>query len=132
MLMAMDVIINQSEISGHERRRSERLQVNSEVFITFRPDFDKIGKVMDINKEGIGFEYVSFDKVDKLEDVEVDVFSKSNNLYISRIPCKVVYDISKDSFFILNNAETRRCGLQFGELSKHHLASLSALLNDLR
>ena len=132
MRIARDVNTSQSEIAGCERRRSKRFQVNEEVFIAFRPDFDRIGKVTDINKGGIGFEYVSFDRVDKLEHVEVDVFSKSSNLYISRLPCRVVYDISQDSFFILNNAETRRCGLQFYQLSRDHLASLSALLKDLR
>jgi hypothetical protein len=132
MLMAMDANTNQSEMTVHERRRSERFKVNKDVFITFRPDFDRIGKVTDINKGGLGFEYVSFDRVDKLEHVEVDIFSKSNNLYISRIACNVVYDISKGPFFILNSTETRRCGLQFGQLSKDHLGSLSALLKDLR
>lgn len=109
-----------------ERRQSERLPVAGEVFLAFRPNFDRIGNVKDISKTGICFEYLALDESSADEYVEVDVFSAAEQLYISRIPCRVVYDIRKEAAFILQGAETRRCGLEFRALGEQQADGLSS------
>ena len=117
------------EESTVDRRQSERFRPTAEVFLTFRPNFERIGSVKDISKTGVSFEYLSFDNSDTAEHVEVDIFSGEKNFYISRIPCKVVYNIRKDIAFLLHDAETRRCGLQFEQLDDQQTSSLSAFLS---
>jgi hypothetical protein len=102
-----------SEMTVLERRQYTRFTVSEDVFVTFRPSFDRIGNVKDISKGGIGCEYLAFDKLDKVEQVEVDIFSKAHGFYISNVPCRVAYDTSDHSLFLLSGAEVRRCGLQF-------------------
>jgi hypothetical protein len=114
-----------------DRRQSERFPVTSEVFLSFRPNFERIGSVKDISETGICFEYLAFEKNERLEYVEVDIFSGSQNFYISRVPCRVVYDNRRDAAFILHDAETRRCGLQFQQLTAHQASHLAAFLNGL-
>lgn len=112
-----------------DRRQSERFPVADEVFLTFRPNFERIGSVKDISKTGISFEYLSFEECDRVEYVDVDVFSASQDLYISRVPCRIVYDIRKEPAFILEDAETRRCGMEFGQLSEQQASAFSSFFH---
>jgi hypothetical protein len=114
-----------------DRRQSERFRPTAEVFLTFRPNFERIGSVRDISQTGVSFEYLSFDHSETVEHVEVDIFSGEQNFYISHIPCKVVYNIRKDASFLLHNAETRRCGLQFEQLNDQQASSLLTFLSQL-
>ena len=109
-----------------DRRQHERFPVADEVFLTFRPSFERIGSVKDISKTGISFEYLAFEEGEEVEYVDVDVFSASQDLYISRIPCRIVYDIRKEPAFILRDAETRRCGMEFGELSEQQASAFAS------
>jgi hypothetical protein len=49
--------------------------------------------------------------------VEIDFFSGAEDFHLSRVPCKVVYDVRSDDHPSFNVFETRRCGLQFGGLT---------------
>jgi len=131
MPLVADTKITDPEMTVPERRRFTRFTVSKDVFVTFRPGFDRMGSATDISKGGIGFEYLAFDKPDKLEQVEVDIFSRSHDFYISHVPCRVAYDTSDHSLFLVHGAEVRRCGLQFVRLSEHQAASLSHIIHDL-
>ena len=128
MCLAADANCKNLKIRVGERRGSKRFQVTKEVFLTFRPDFERIGRVRDISKGGIAFEYLAFRKPSKVKHVEVDIFSRLGNVYISHIPCKVLYDIGKDTLSFLSTAGIRRCGLQFGQLTKNQMARLLTFL----
>lgn len=112
-----------------DRRRSERFPVADEVFLTFRPHFERIGNVKDISKTGISFEYLSFEESEAVEYVDVDIFSASEGFYITRVPCRVIYDIRKEPAFLLQDAETRRCGLEFGQLTEQQISAFSSFFH---
>jgi hypothetical protein len=117
--------------STMERREHERFPVKSEVFLALRPNYDRVGSVRDISKTGISFEYLAFEDFELAGSVEVDIFSRSQDFYISRIPCRIVYDVRKDSVFFLDDAQTRRCGLLFEPHGNQQTSNLLAFFNDM-
>ena len=114
------------------RRRSQRYTLNDTVFLTFRPQFDRMGRLKDISKNGVGFEYVAIDSSTYSGDstkIEVDIFSGSKDFNLSRVPCEVVYDVKISASSGTGLFENRRCGLQFSDLSTYQVAQLGHLLN---
>jgi hypothetical protein len=117
-----------------DRRQSIRRTAKDGVFLTFRPRFQKVGKLVDICSGGLAVEYLlnpeAVDAADHLPDntVEVDVFSSGEQVYIRRIKCRVVYDTGVDAFGSLDSIQMRRCGLQFEPTSQQQLPDLSCLM----
>ncbi len=100
-----------------ERRKYIRFLTEKQNFAALRSGFDKVGRVLDISINGLAFTYILEEAI-MVEPFQVDIFQSENGLYLSNIPCRVVYDmpITKkqyDSFI-----QPRRCGLCFGRLSE--------------
>ena len=117
--------------NGSERRRHERRELKERVFITIRPQFDRIGWLTDISKGGVSFEYATIQDYDAMmEKIEVDIFSSPRKFDLSNLPCKLVYDtpVDKGKGF-METIETRRCGMVFGEMSQHQSVQLAAVLS---
>ncbi len=120
-----------TDLKGAGRRMHERYELKESVFITFRPDFDQIAWLMDIGKGGVSFKYSTINGYPKLnEDIYVDIFSSPKKFNLNNLPCKLVYEttIDNEKGFI-ENGETRRCGLIFGQMSQHQAAQLDVALN---
>ena len=119
---------------GQERRRHERYSTNDHIFVTFRPHFDRIGSISDISKGGVSLEYSVIQDYSELNDkLWVDIFCSSKKLELSNIPCRLIYDerIESDKGYI-KTIETRRCGLEFAELTSNQSARLEAELRECR
>lgn len=116
---------------GGERRRHERFEVNERIFITFRPQFDRIGWVTDISKGGVALEYSTIQEYSELsEKLKVDIFSSPKKIGLFNLDCSLVYDDRADrGRGFIETIETRRCGLVFGELSQYQMAQLEAVIN---
>jgi hypothetical protein len=113
-----------------ERRISPRHCLRTDVFVVFRPHFDRLGKLKDVSCTGAAFEYPVFARYDKVIEVEVDLFaSEPSPFLLQSVPCRVVYDI-KLLKPTLNGVETRRCGLKFEPLSPQHTQQLSLFLHN--
>lgn len=112
-----------------DRRTYQRYLVKESVFLTFRPTFNKLGSLKDISKSGVSFEYIAYESMDTPINVEIDIFSKSMDIHLSKVPCKVVYDVKIGDSFTMNQVETRRCGLQFEGLSNQHSLQLKSILS---
>lgn len=110
-----------------ERRQHTRYGISDDVFLTFRPQFETMGKVKDISRGGAAFEYTAFTESNSTKDIEVDIFSAAEGFHVARIPCKVVYDVQVNSHPNLKNLVTKRCGLEFQNLTSQQLAQLSSL-----
>ena len=76
-----------------ERRRKARLRPKSLTFVAVRPEFARLGKLLDISKGGLCFQYMSEEdqKVDGTL-LKVDVFISQNGYYLPRVPCREIYD----------------------------------------
>ena len=109
-----------------ERRKFRRLLPQEVTFATLRPHFTKLGKVKDISRGGLAFEYI-LNETQYTGSSEIDIFS-GDRFYLPRIPSKIVYDmeIAEEYQGLLK----RRCGLQFGNLTKKQAAKLEFFLQN--
>lgn len=121
-----------AELDG--RRQSQRYSVIDTVFLTFRPYFDKMGKLKDISKSGVAFEYVALEnrahsECDDLNKIEIDIFSGSIGFHLARVSCKIVYDIGITASYGTGLFDNRRCGLQFSNLCKSQAIQLKYFID---
>jgi hypothetical protein len=115
--------------TGADRRQSPRYAVKPDVFLVFRPYPQRLGRLIDVGSDGATFEYVAYEHDEGVADVEVDIFTSNPNHFLLRsVPCRVVYDIEieKPTF---NGIKTRRCGLEFAQLTDRQCERLMVLLN---
>ena len=107
-----------------ERRTRNRLHPRDLTFIAMRPTFEKLGKLLDINEDGLCFQYmaqiaVQRDHAEKEAPVEIDMFMGNKEYYLPRMPCAMVYDKQlEESMTFQIGLEYRRCGLKFKEFTK--------------
>lgn len=99
---------------SQERRKNKRFQPDDQTFVVLRPDYTKLGKLIDISEEGLSFQHMAT-TAKKDAPVYLDIFKGDNSLYLSKVPGNVVYDRQEETVFCY---EHRRCGVRFGELSK--------------
>ncbi|MEW6673790.1 MAG: PilZ domain-containing protein [Thermodesulfobacteriota bacterium] len=113
-----------------ERREKERRQPKALTFVALRPEFIKLGKLMDISSSGLCFEYIAKgDAVPGPEALEMDMFISGNGYYLPNVPCRLVYDVrtERETSFMVG-LEYRRCGLQFTRLSEKQMDRLEYYL----
>jgi hypothetical protein len=93
----------------------------------FRPHFSNLGKVKDINIGGLALEYV-LNETKITGFSEIDIFLTDDFFYLRRIPSKTIYDreIDEES----RSVKTRRCGLQFGDLTPTRKSQLEYFLQN--
>jgi len=118
-----------------ERRNNIRLKPGEVTFVAMRPEFFKLGKLMDISSDGLSFNYLTTDLFGKKDNknqcsLDVDIFTSSNLYYLSGIPCKIIYDneINKKMPSLVD-LEYRQCGLQFIKLSGKFTSRLNFFLS---
>lgn len=120
-----------TENKGKERRLHERYELKDRIFITIRPEFERIGWLTDISKGGVSFEYTKIQEYSPLtEKIQVDIFSSPKIFDLSNLPCKLVYDtpVAKGAGF-MESIETRRCGLIFQEMSQHQTVQFDGAMS---
>jgi hypothetical protein len=119
--------------TGAERRVFERHVPKDLVFATFRPTFDRMGRIKDISKGGLSMEYTLLDEKPGLEDmVVIDMFNNEKKYNFFSVPCHVIYDkrVNEGEGF-LSSIETRRCGLKFQGLKPEQTAHLEMVLKEM-
>jgi hypothetical protein len=115
-----------------ERRRSIRLNPKELTFVAVRPEFSRSGELLDISRGGLCFEYLH--KLNPGEDVvtplKIDIFIINNGYYLPKVPCTLVYDVEdkKGAKLFPMRLEFRRCGLQFGKLSREQTREVELYL----
>ena len=101
-----------------ERRKTVRFLPQTETYVALRPDFTKLGKLINISKRGLAFQYIG-PKEESRVPTHLDLFTGNNGFYLSRLACKVIYDsrlFEEDTSS--TSLEHRRCGLEFGEATE--------------
>ena len=113
-----------------ERREKLRFRPKEATFVALRPNFVKLGKLLDINRSGLCFQYISRkDTTEETVSVDIDMFISSNGYYLPNVTCLLIYDekIKKDSTHFID-LEYRRCGLQFDQLTRRQAEMLELYL----
>ena len=114
-----------------ERRKVTRYIVKDNVFHIFNQGSKITGKLIDISKGGLAFQYMPI-KDKKLESNLYDIISAgSQRFYLFDIICKTIYDTSD---LIVDQSATdterRRRGLQFSMLTENQIDKFELLVRN--
>ena len=111
-----------------ERRKAVRFLPQIETYVALRPEFTKLGKIIDISKGGLAFQYIG-SKEESRGPTQLDLFTGNNGFYLSTLRCKVIYDITlSEKETAATPLERRRCGLEFVEATEAQAAQLEQYL----
>jgi hypothetical protein len=113
-----------------EQRKYVRFSVQDNTFAALGSEFEKVGKVNDISKNGLALSYlIESIKVGSDRDFsKVDIFLSGNRFHLQRVPCKIVYDIQDSKSNKNDSIMKHRCGLHFGKLNKSQSELLDLFL----
>lgn len=117
-----------------EKRNFERYIAKEHAFALLKPYCDKLGQIKNISRSGVAFEYLMFDNshegVRIAEQLRLDIILTPEALYISQVPCEVVYDdaVTEESPLLVQGIESRCCGLKFGKLTEDQAGTLETFL----
>ena len=121
-----------------EKRKHTRLLLQGNIFAAIGLEFTKIGKVKNISLGGLAIEYIPGE--DKNHNPSIlDIFLTGSAFQLADIPCKQIYDIEVHLPHVkspyIEILTTKRCGVQFEELTLDDVTELEAFLkthaNDL-
>lgn len=112
-----------------EQRKYIRFFTKKKTYAALRSGFDKVGRVLDISINGLAFSYILEEPI-RVEPFQVDIFQSENGLYLSNIPCRVVYDIANTNQRYDSTIQPRRCGLCFGRLTEKQEDKLMKFLKN--
>jgi len=113
-----------------ERRKTVRFLPRTEAYVALRPDFTKLGRLINISRGGLAFRYIAHQRQEQTP-THLDLFIGNDTFYLSRIPCRVIYDIRLSEKQRFSTAlEHRRCGLEFGEATEVQATQLELYLKN--
>ncbi|MDY6951514.1 MAG: PilZ domain-containing protein [Thermodesulfobacteriota bacterium] len=119
-----------------EKRRYLRFLTQGKAVAVVRPragerDEIRVGRIKNISANGLALEYPS-DADFGQEPSYVDVFIPPNRFHLSKVRCKVVYDIRIRGAYVnsvfISSYVTKQCGLQFEGLSEDKMSQLNLLI----
>lgn len=115
-----------------EKRTYPRFFVQDNMFAALGSEFEAVGKIKDISQKGLALSYLSegIRTVSDRDLSQVYIFLPSNSFHLTKVPCKIVYDIIDPKSDKNHCIMTHRCGLQLGELSKSQSKLLEFFLEN--
>ena len=113
-----------------DRRTAARYRPFKSTFVALRPEFARLGKVVDISSSGLRFQYlISEDKQVEKGRVALDMFIGSEGYYLPDIPCETVYEKKLEQRGSdAMGLEQRQCGIKFGTLNREQTDKLNVFL----
>ena len=112
-----------------ERRRFRRFSADDRSFACLRPHFAKLGKINDISRGGLAFEYIR-SQGSKEESSAIDIFLSGDRFYLPKMPCRVIYDLQiGEDLTSISDFQVRRSGVKFGQLTEKQEHKLKLFLN---
>jgi len=101
---------------GRERRKHKRYRAKSGTCALN----SRVGEIIDISLGGLAFRYVDRGEWDDMPPSDLGILFGNGDLCLEDIPLKVISDCAINDGINI----TRRCGVQFGELTKKQLEQL--------
>ncbi|MGD9088885.1 MAG: PilZ domain-containing protein [Desulfobacterales bacterium] len=113
-----------------QRTYIRRIPVGN-VYTALGPDYEKVGKLIDLSRGGLAFEYISNENKETVL-TRVNIFKVGEVFNLHNLPCKVVYDTpippARDGIQSLKYSHNRRCGIQFDMLPKEDRVQLAMFI----
>jgi hypothetical protein len=112
-----------------ECRKFTRFLVPENVYAALGPSFSKVGRIKDISIGGLVIEYLTDDD-SVTGNSRVDIFIREEEFFLSKLPCKIVYDVPIESFANpqASGLTRKRCGVQFYRLTSRLRKRLEGFL----
>lgn len=115
-----------------EQRKSLRFPVINGAFAAFSPqsrkEFIKSGQIIDISKTGLALTYIA-PKAYRNSSSQVSIIGPHGNAVIWKLPCKVIYETDSSDGHS-TSLSTKRCGIQFEDLSEQQLSRLQNFIRE--
>ena len=113
-----------------DQRKNPRYAISSgKALFVFNHFSTRVGCIKDISQGGLSFEYIHKSGRECIPEV-IDIFSNSDELFfMPTVPCRKIYDtatVGETEPF--SGLETRRCGLQYGPLTREQEKQIAELL----
>jgi hypothetical protein len=117
-------------MAHRDRRDAVRLLPRKSTFVALRPEFVRLGKVMDISSRGLRFQYlISEDNQVEKGRVALDLFIGSEGYYLPDIPCETIYEKKLEQRGMDTiGLEQRQCGLKFGAFNREQTDKLNIFM----
>jgi hypothetical protein len=123
----MKVLMSRIEVV--ERRKHKRFQAEDGAYAAVRPQYDKIGQIIDISRGGLAFRYmVSGNQEDKSS--ELDIFLIGDGFHLDKVPFQTVSDQEIPERLCAGSQTMRRCAVQFGELTQMQTLQLEEFIRN--
>ena len=101
----------------YERRKHKRHCVENDSYAAISPDSKKLGRILNISKGGLAFEYfVNYGS--EISKPEQTIYLSSNRCYVENIPFKVIDDREVANNLPFNSMEKRKQCVQFDKISQ--------------
>jgi len=112
-----------------ERRRHKRYEIREKTYAI--PDYESIilGHVKDISLGGLSFHYM-FSTERPMDSFDMTIYVSGIGEVLNRVRVKIVSDIEVDDEVPYRYLKTRRCGVQFEELTPINQSKLQYLINN--
>lgn len=107
-----------------ERRIHKRFQVPTGTYVGLRPDYTRLGQIIDISLDGLAFDYVGDGKKSSAESRELDILMLDGAFHLYKIPCRIISDFRAYQSPSGPSMSMRRCGVHFGELTAYQSGRL--------
>ncbi|MGA2400405.1 MAG: PilZ domain-containing protein [Syntrophobacteraceae bacterium] len=113
-----------------EKRKFKRFKGQEGAFAAFiKPnELINMGQIQDISLGGLCVRYLSTNKRD-VDYSEIKIFGSNGRfIHLNRVPCRIVYDyeVPEGSW---EQISTRRCGVEFENLSVKHQLMLQEFID---
>jgi hypothetical protein len=119
-----------------ELRKQNRFKLREGIIVAFqkprlfnlgRPRIVKTASIIDINRRGLAFKYMSH-KMWPADFNKLSILQTTDEIEIDNLPYEVVSDFKAPNF--TKSKPIRKCGVKFGELTLNQTILLNHLLLD--
>jgi c-di-GMP-binding flagellar brake protein YcgR len=111
-----------------ERRKHKRFKGPKDVFVGIGPHFAKVGRLRDLSMDGLAFRYVGNSKPSS--GSYADIFMLEGDLFLARLPIRIVSDVEIVEKAHSSFVTTRRCCVKFRKLTPRQKTELEMFMED--
>jgi hypothetical protein len=119
------VLLNRIEVV--ERRRHKRSQAEDGAYAAVRPQYDKIGQIIDVSQGGLAFSYMASNGQEEASS-ELDIFLIGDSFHLDKVPFQIVSDEAIPERLAPGPQKMRRCSVQFGSLTHIQILKLEEFI----
>ena len=121
--------MDKKPLAEHEQRKNKRFHLKEGAFAIPSARSRKLWQIMDISRGGLAFQYVA--NGERIYDSsDLDIASSSSSFYLAKVPFKAVSDLEIENGIRWSSLKVRRCGVQFGELTRNQVSLLEDFIQN--